>query len=92
MLHDGTVMPPVFKTFQQRLMVGATHPVFVVVDGHPVHKSTLVRQYLDNQGGMLQLLFLRPYLPQLNSDEYLYRDFKTQCGALIAAGQATGCS
>ena len=28
MLHEGTVTAPVFKTFLQRLMVGATHPTF----------------------------------------------------------------
>ncbi len=33
MLHEGTVTAPVFKTFLQRLMVGATYPTFVVVDG-----------------------------------------------------------
>jgi hypothetical protein len=35
MLHDGTVTAQVFKTFLQRLMVGVTNPVVVVVDGHP---------------------------------------------------------
>ena len=72
MLHDGTVTAPVFKTFLQRLMVSATNPVFVVVDGHPVHKSALVRQYIESQAGMLQLFFLPPYSHQLNPDEQVW--------------------
>ena len=76
MLHDGTVTAPVFKTFLQRLMVGATNPVFVVVDGHPVHKSALVRQYIESQGGKLQLFFLPPYSPQLNPDEQVWAHVK----------------
>ena len=76
MLHDGTVTAPVFKTFLQRLMVGATNPVYVVVDGHPVHKSAMVRQYIESQGGQLQLFFLPPYSPQLNPDEQVWAHVK----------------
>ena len=76
MLHDGTVTAPVFKTFLQRLMVGAALPVFVVVYGHPVHKSALVRQYIESQGGQLQLFFLLPYSPQLNPDEQVWAHVK----------------
>ena len=76
MLHDGTVTAPVFKTFLQRLMVGAALPVFVVVYGHPVHKSALVRQYIESQGGQLQLFILPPYSPQLNPDEQVWAHVK----------------
>ena len=53
-------------------MVDADKPVFVVVDGHPVHKSALVRQYVEGQCGRLQLFLLPPYSPQLNSDEQVW--------------------
>ena len=52
-LHDGTVTAPIFKTFLQRLMVGATNTVFVQVDGEPVYKSALVRQYIESQASKL---------------------------------------
>ena len=51
MLHDSTLAAPVCKTFLQRLMTGVTNPVFVVIDGHPVHKSALVRQCIESQAG-----------------------------------------
>ena len=49
MLHDGTVIDAVFQTFLHRLMAGATYMVFVVVDGHSVHKCILVCQYIKSQ-------------------------------------------
>jgi transposase len=76
MLHDGTVTAPVFKAFLQRLMVGATNPVFVVVNGHPVHTSKLVRKYDESQASQLQLFFLPPYSPQLNPDEQVWAHVK----------------
>ena len=83
MLHDGTVTAPVFKTFLQRLMAGAKNPVFVVVDGHPVHKSALVRQYIESQSGQLQLFFLPPYSPQLNPDEQVWAHVKRRVSSQL---------
>jgi transposase len=83
MLHDGTVTAAVFKTFLQRLMVGATNPVFVVVDGHPAHKSALVRQYIASQTGRLQLFFLPPYSPQLNPDEQVWAHVKRRVSSQL---------
>lgn len=78
MIHEGSVTAPVFKTFLQRLMVGTTKPVFVVVDGHPTHKSVLVRKYVESQEGKLKLFFLPPYSPQLNPDEQVWAHVKRQ--------------
>ena len=66
MLHDRTVTALVFKTLLLRLMVGATNPMFVMVDGHLVHKSAFVLQYIESQAGKFQLVFLSPYSLQLN--------------------------
>ena len=52
-------------------MMGATHPVFVVVDGHPIHKSKLMREYIESQAGRLQL-FLPPYLTQLHPEKQVW--------------------
>lgn len=78
MLHEGTVTAGVFKTFLQRLMVGATRPVYVVVDGHPAHKAKLVKSYVDSLNGQLKLFFLPPYSPQLNPDEQVWAHVKRQ--------------
>jgi len=76
MVHEGNVTAPVFKVFLQRLMIGATKPVFVIVDGHPTHKSKLVRDFVDKQEGQLRLFYLPPYSPHLNPDEQVWAHVK----------------
>jgi len=65
MLHQGTVTATVFREFLKRLMVGATKPVFVIVDGHPTHNAKLVKEYVESLKGKLKLFFLPP--PPQNS-------------------------
>jgi len=78
MIHEGSVTAPIFKEFLARLMIGATQPVFVIVDGHPIHKSKLVKDYVDSLGGKLKLFYLPPYAPQLNPDEQVWAHVKRQ--------------
>ena len=57
-------------------MAGAINRVFMVVDGHPTHKSKLVREFVDSQAVKLQQFFLLPYSPQLNLDEQVWAHVK----------------
>jgi transposase len=43
-------------------------PVFLVLDGHPVHCSKAVKQFAASTGGRLRLCFLPVYAPELNPD------------------------
>lgn len=76
MVREGNVTAPVFKMFLQRLMVGATKPVFVILDGHPIHKARLVQQYVQSQNRMLKLFYLPPDSPHLNPDEQVWAHVK----------------
>jgi len=78
MLHEGSVDAAVFKEFLKRLMVGATTPVFVVVDGHSIHKAKLVKDYVASLDGALKLFYLPPYSPHLNPDEQVWAHVKRQ--------------
>lgn len=78
MIHEGTVDATVFKEFLKRLMIGATKPVFVVVDGHSTHKAKLVKEYVASLNGMLKLFYLPPYSPHLNPDEQVWAHVKRQ--------------
>ena len=62
--------------FLQRLMLGATNPVFRMVDGHRVHKSKQVREYVERQVGKLQLFLLLPYSPLFNPDKQVWAHVK----------------
>jgi transposase len=78
MLHEGSVDAAVFKEFLKRLMVGATKPVFVVVDGHSIHKAKLIKEYVASLDGALKLFYLPPYSPHLNPDEQVWAHVKRQ--------------
>ena len=80
MLHQGSVTATVFREFLKRLMVGATKPVFVIVDGHPTHKAKLVKKYVESLNGKLKLYFLPPYSPQFNPDETVWAYVKREIG------------
>jgi len=76
MLVKGRVTGLVFADFLKRLMHNATHPVFLILDGHAVHRSRPVREYVAGQKGQLQLFFLPPYSPELNPDEQVWNYVK----------------
>jgi transposase len=50
--------------------------VFLIVDGHPVHKSRKVREYVESTGGKLRLFYLPGYSPELNPDETVWSHVK----------------
>lgn len=78
MIYEGYGTAEVFKEFLKRLMVGATKPVYVVVDGHSIHKAKIVKEYVDSHNGNLKLFYLPPYSPHLNPDEQVWAHVKRQ--------------
>jgi transposase len=56
---------------------GTTTPIFLVLDGHQVHKAKLIKEFVQAQQGRLKLFYLPPYSPHLNPDEQASSD-KTQ--------------
>lgn len=63
MVHEGAVTATVFREFLSRLMLGASGPVFLVLDGHPAHKARLVQDFVKAQYGRLKLFYRPPYSP-----------------------------
>ena len=78
MITRGRVNAGVFIEFLKRLLVNASRPVFLIVDGHPTHKAKSVRSFVDSQKGKLELFYLPPYSPELNPDEYVWNDLKNR--------------
>ncbi|SFW90836.1 transposase, partial [Burkholderia sp. NFACC33-1] len=70
------VTATVFREFLSRLMLGASGPVFLVLDGHPVHKARIVQDFVKAQKGRLKLFYLPPYSPHLNPDEQVWAHVK----------------
>ena len=78
MLHDGSVTAEVFREFLNRLLTGAEHPIFLIVDGHPIHKAKRIKQYVEAHEDKLKLFYLPPYSPHLNPDEQVWAHVKRQ--------------
>ena len=76
MLHEERGTAEVFCGFLQHLMIGATQPIFLVVDGHSIHKAKIVENYVASTNGRLELIYLPPYSPQLNPDEQVWKNVK----------------
>lgn len=64
--------------FLRRLLVNAERPIYLVLEGHPVHRSKKVRDFVEAQDGKLKLFFLPPYSPELNPDELVWNVIKGQ--------------
>ena len=63
--------------FLDRLMVGSTRPVFLIWDGHPIHKSGKVAQTVRGYKGKLRVFLLPGYSPELNPGEGVWREVKS---------------
>src|SRR3954454_5241603 len=76
----GTLTGARFIGFLQRLIPDAQRagagPVFVIVDGHPVHRATAVDRFVASTHGALRLYRLPGYSPQLNPDEWVWKNVK----------------
>lgn len=66
----------VMLDFLRRLIRHRTQKVFLIVDGHPVHKSRAVRDWVECHAERIRLFFLPSYSPHLNPDELLNHDVK----------------
>ena len=76
MVVEGSVNSDVFIEFLKRLVYRRRRPIFLIVDGHPTHRSKKVKNYIASLGGKLQLFFLPAYSPELNPDEQVWNDVK----------------
>ncbi|MBM3273411.1 IS630 family transposase [Candidatus Kaiserbacteria bacterium] len=67
----------VFVRFLGRLIKQARRKVFIIVDRHPVHRSKMVQGWLTDNVKHIRLFFLPGYSPELNPDEMVNQDVKT---------------
>ena len=67
----------VFIKFIKRLLRLRRRKVLLIVDRHPAHRSAEVKRWLDRHAARLELFFLPGYSPDLNPDEFLNQDVKS---------------
>jgi transposase len=74
---EGTINAECFLAFLELLLQDARQKIFLVVDNLRVHHAKPVTAWLADKQDRIELVFLPPYAPESNPDEYLNRDFKT---------------
>lgn len=84
--NQGTLRFMVFKqrftsavmiNFCGRLLQSVDHKVFLIVDRHPVHRSKKFMAWLSERTARIELFYLPGYSPELNPDECLNQDVKS---------------
>lgn len=77
MVLDGRFNSEVFKTFLQQMIKYSRHKIFFITDGHPAHKTKKLNEWLAENKNRIEVFFLPPYSPELNPQEYVNNDVKT---------------
>lgn len=67
----------VFIDFLKRMIRYSKQKVFFITDGHPAHKTKKLKEWLEENKKRIEVFFIPPYSPELNAQEYLNQDVKT---------------
>ena len=88
MTTPGRMSAGKFVEFLRRLMHNQRRPVFLILDGHSIHKAKVVRDYVESTKGKLRLFHLPPYSPDLNPGELVWNHLKNhKPGREVIKGQ-----
>ena len=66
-----------FVDFMRRLRLQSTGKVYFIVDGHPTHRSKVAKMFVAANTKDVRLIQLPGYCAELNPDELLNQDVKT---------------
>jgi hypothetical protein len=67
----------VFRAFLKRLVRQVKPKIFLILDGHPVHRSAKIKSWVKQHPSRIELFHLPGYSPELNPDEMLNQDVKS---------------
>jgi transposase len=76
MCREGRLTASTFIEFLERLLVNQRAAIFLIVDGHPVHRAAAVKHFVAANANRLRLFQLPPYAPDLNPDELVWSHLK----------------
>ena len=67
----------IFLDFLRRLVRQVKRRVYLILDQHPVHRAVRVKKWLQRHQDSIKIFHLPSYSPDLNPDEYLNQDVKS---------------
>jgi len=83
MVFEGTVNSAKFIEFLRELIADVKGKIFLIVDNVPYHKSAEVSAWLAKHKERIELFFLPGYSPDLNPDEWVWKNIKNDSIARI---------
>src|SRR3954447_17466915 len=84
MVYEGALNTTIFLNFLRRLVREAGRKLFLIVDNLPVHRAHRVAAWVQDHADRIELVYLPPYAPEHNPDEFLNNDLKQ-----VMAGRRT---
>jgi transposase len=75
-IHEGSFRAANFVEFCKQLLKDTEREIFLIADGSSVHTAREVQDFVKSTGGRLRLFILPPYSPQLNPDEWVWKNVK----------------
>lgn len=70
-LYTSAIKGPQLVGFLSALRRQIPRPLLIIWDGSKIHKSKVVRQYIEREDVDIQLEYLPAYAPELNPVEYI---------------------
>jgi transposase len=77
MMFDDTFTADIFLQFLKRLIHQPCAKIFLIVDNHKVHHAKRVKDWVEENKANIELFYLPAYSPELNQDELLNQDVKS---------------
>ena len=75
-LYPGSIRSPQVVEFLTHLLRHLHGDLMVIWDGIQTHRSRMVKEFVQQQEGRLELEFLPAYAPELNPVEYIWGYWK----------------
>jgi len=77
MLFEESFTADVFLKFLKRLIKGSEAKIFLILDNIRVHHAKVLKPWLEENKDKIELFYLPSYSPELNPDELLNQDVKS---------------
>lgn len=77
MLFEDSFTAEVFLNFLKRLTKGTRTKIFLILDNLRVHHAKILQPWLEENKDKIELFYLPSYSPELNPDELLNQDVKS---------------
>ena len=84
-LYPGSIRTPQLLDFLRHLQRHLPGDLLIIWDGLSVHRSRLVREFVEQQSGRIVLARLPAYAPELNPTEYIWGYWKSHTLANFCA-------